>query len=113
MSIEGSGASNGASAAETTTRARPKRADADLAQSASETAQSITEKARAKVADLADQASATTDDLVSRATDAVDRVHLAIQDNPYKLAGMAMLAGLIVGLMLGRGPKVVYVKRPD
>jgi len=81
MSIEGSGATNGA-------------------HSASETAQRIAKNARATVSDLAEQASAATDDLVSRATDAVDRVHLTIRDNPYEIAGMAVLAGALNALWL-------------
>ena len=88
-------------------------------------------KAKAKIAQLAerasaqvDQASAKASELNSRAAAAYDRARASarnvqqrvdplVHERPYAAIGIAACAGLFLGLLLGRGPKVIYLRPRD
>lgn len=87
--------------------------------------------AKAKIAQLAekasaqvDQASAAASELNSRAAAAYERARASarnvqqrvdplVHERPYAAIGIAACAGLFLGLLLGRGPKVIYLRSRD
>ena len=89
------------------------------------------EAAKAKIGQLADnaaarvdQASAAASELNSRAAAAYDRacasarrvqqrVDPLIHERPYAAIGIAACAGIFLGMLLGRGPKVIYLRSRD
>lgn len=89
------------------------------------------EAAKAKIGQLADnaaarvdQASAAASELNSRAAAAYDRacasarrvqqrVDPLIHERPYAAMGVAACAGIFLGMLLGRGPKVIYLRSRD
>jgi ElaB/YqjD/DUF883 family membrane-anchored ribosome-binding protein len=87
--------------------------------------------AKAKISQLADkasagvdQASAVTAKLNERAAAAYDRARAGarnvqgrvdplVHERPYAAIGVAAVAGVLLGLLLGRGPKVIYLRDRD
>ena len=87
--------------------------------------------AKAKIAQLADkatarvdQASAAASELNSRAAAAYDRacasarsaqarIDPLVHERPYAAIGIAACAGVFLGMLLGRGPKVIHVRSRD
>jgi ElaB/YqjD/DUF883 family membrane-anchored ribosome-binding protein len=81
-------------------------------------------KLRDKAADVGHQVSAAAATATDRAMDAyagaadrfdrvARRVDPFVREKPYAALGLAVVAGLLAGLVLaGRGPKVMYLKPP-
>jgi ElaB/YqjD/DUF883 family membrane-anchored ribosome-binding protein len=60
-----------------------------------------------KVGDQAKDAYGAATERVQQAADMVDPL---VKEQPYVALGLAAVAGLLLGMMLGRGPRVIYVK---
>ncbi len=60
-----------------------------------------------KAKDLAQDSYGKAKDAVQ---DGAGQVHGFVQDKPYAALGCAAAGGLILGLLLRRGPKIIYVR---
>ena len=68
------------------------------------------DRASALAADLNSRASAAYDRACAKARDMKEQVDPLVHERPYAAIAVAASAGLLLGLLLGRGPKVIYVK---
>jgi len=86
------------------------RADDIIGATADQIARSA-DKARAVIADAADQAADAYGELRERAQKVADTVGPFVNERPYAALAIAAVAGLILGaLFFSSGPKVIYVK---
>lgn len=66
------------------------------------------------IQETAGKAKDLAQDSLDKAKDAVqgsaEHVHGFVQDKPYVALGCVAVGGLLIGLLLRRGPKVIYVR---
>ena len=80
--------------------------------SAKERLAETAKKARAAVADAADQAADAYATLRVQAQSLADTVDPFVKQRPYAALALAALAGLVLGALFAGGPRVIYVRPP-
>ncbi|MFO1015479.1 MAG: hypothetical protein U1E50_17140 [Caulobacteraceae bacterium] len=83
----------------------------DAAEKAQEAINRLTEKATAAIGEISRRGQEAYDQAAERVKDLNEKVRPMVVEKPYPALAVALGAGFVLGaLLMGRGPKVIYVK---